>query len=563
MVLRSLKDEIGAAIGELGELEPDITRFQVEFAPEAKFGDFATNVAMVYAKELKVAPRVLAERWAQKIKGIVGIASVEVAGPGFINLTLEDQALAALARRAVTSRPEIYAGKQIVTEYSDPNPFKALHAGHLYTTVVGDSISRLFEAGGGKVHRINYGGDVGLHVGRAMWGIIRYLGGEHPEKLKDIPVKERAVWISQRYVEGNSAYEDDETARAEVIECNKRVYRLHESGDRDSAFARLYWTCREWSYDGFRALYKQLGIVEFERYVPESEVTPLALDMVKRGLKEGVFEVSDGAVVYKGEAEDLHTRVFLTGAGLPTYEAKDLGLAALKWRDYHFDQSIIITANDIVDYMKVVLAVLAHFYPEVVPRTRHLTHGMVKLPGGVKMSSRKGNTLWATDILEAAAEANRQATGKDDQKVVVGAVKYAFLKQRMGGDIIYDPQESVSLEGNSGPYLQYAQARARSILAKASKVKEPAVKGLESDERLLVRKMAEYNDVLQRAVDELAPHSIATYLYELAQVFNRFYEHNRVMGDKRENLRLGLVALYADVLSDGLGLLGIAAPDRL
>jgi arginyl-tRNA synthetase len=165
--------------------------------------------------------------------------------------------------------------------------------------------------------------------------------------------------------------------------------------------------------------------------------------------------------------------------------------------------------------------------------------------------------------LEAAAEANRQATGKDDQKVVVGAVKYAFLKQRMGGDIIYDPQESVSLEGNSGPYLQYAQARARSILAKASKVKEPAVKGLESDERLLVRKMAEYNDVLQRAVDELAPHSIATYLYELAQVFNRFYEHNRVMGDKRENLRLGLVALYADVLSDGLGLLGIAAPDRL
>lgn len=539
------------------DVEVDLTR------PQEQFGDFSTNVALQLAGKLGKKPQDVADELAKSLKGAEGIKKVTVAGPGFINFVLTDEALLAQAAVAPTQKPTTYKNQVVVAEYSDPNPFKALHAGHLYTTLIGDAISSLLEASGAKVHRLNYGGDVGLHAARAMWGIIRLLGGEHPQKLADVPKVDRPNWINQRYVEGNTAYEQDQSAKAEIIAINKRIYELHETGDRESPFATIYWTCRQWSYDGFDTLYAQLKIHPFERYIPESEATPLGLEIVSKGLKEGVFAKSEGAVVYKGEDQGLHTRVFINSNGLPTYEAKDLGLAAIKWRDYHFDLGFIITGNDIVDYMKVVLKALSHFYPEVAQHSRHLTHGMIRLPGGKKMSSRKGNNPMAQDILNAAAAANKAATGADDNDVVLAAVKYAFLKYRIGGgDMVYNPEESVSLEGDSGPYLQYAHARARSILAKASTTTLEA-KDLEAAERTLARKISEYPEVIAKSVAELMPHHICTYLYELAQVFNRFYEQNRVIDDPRQAQRLYLVKLYADVLKDGLDILNIPAPERL
>lgn len=212
--------------------------------------------------------------------------------------------------------------------------------------------------------------------------------------------------------------------------------------------------------------------------------------------------------------------------------------------------------------MAVVLKSLEQFAPELASATTHLTHGILKMKGGVKMSSRKGNILRGTDVLEAVALASKEATGREDDQAILGAVKYAFLKQRIGPDIIYDPEESVSIEGNSGPYLQYAHARARSILEKATATPSFG-SDLQADERSLIRKIGEYPDAWQRAVGDMMPHHICTYLYELAQVFNRFYEKNKVIGDAREATRLQLVRLYADVLKDGLSVLGIAAPDRM
>jgi arginyl-tRNA synthetase len=538
-------------------MTPELTR------PDEQFGDVAVNAALQLAGKVGKPPREVAEQLVAALKTeLPQIKDITIAGPGFINLTFNDDALLAAAEAAPHTKPQTHKGKVVVAEYSDPNPFKALHAGHLYTTLVGDAISSLLETSGAKVHRVNYGGDVGLHVARAMWGIVHFLGGEHPEKLANVSETERPTWISKRYVEGNTAYEQDATAKAEIITVNKRVYELHKTNDHESPFAKIYWTCRQWSYEGFDKLYAQLQIHPFERYIPESEVTPLGLDIVKKGLKEGVFAESDGAIVYKGEDDGLHTRVFINSNGLPTYEAKDLGLAALKWRDYHFDLGFMITGNDIVEYMRVVIKALSHFYPEVADRSRHLTHGMVRLPGGKKMSSRKGNNPMAQDILDAAVAANKAATGSDDYDVVLAAVKYAFLKYRIGGDMIYDPEASVSLEGDSGPYLQYAHARARSILAKAGEPKGSAT-DLESAERSLARKISEYPEVVAKAIDELMPHHIAGYLYELAQSFNRFYEHNRVVGDPRQAIRRHLVSLYADVLKDGLNLLNITAPERL
>jgi arginyl-tRNA synthetase len=543
------------------EIKIELTR------PEEQFGDYTTNLALILSKQLSKNPREIAEIIATKLRENISeyIDSVTIAGPGFINFHLSDKAL----NDALKKKPEKrLADKVIVAEYSDPNPFKVLHAGHLYTTITGDAIARLLEVAGAKVHRLNYGGDVGLHVGKSMWAIIQTLGGELPDKLEAIDAAKRPEWLSDRYVEGNSAYEQDEKSKAEIVQNNKLVYELHAKNDHESPFAQIYWTCRAWSYDGFGALYDQLQVTQFERYIAESEVTPLGIELVEKGLADGTFTKSDGAVVFAGEEHGLHTRVFLNSNGLPTYEAKELGLAALKWQDFQFDQGIIITANDIVEYMKVVLKALENFYPDIVSRSRHFTHGVIKLPGGEKMSSRKGNIVRAQDILDAADRANQTLNGQNNHETVLGAVKYALLKNRIGGDIIYDPEQSVSLEGNSGPYLQYSHARARSILSKATLADvntEPFVDDIafEPEERSLVRKITEYIEVFDKAVVELMPHHICTYLYELAQVFNHFYEHNRVIGDKREVVRLMLVKQYADTLQTGLGLLGIAAPDRM
>jgi len=454
-------------------------------------------------------------------------------------------------------------GQKILMEYSDPNPFKPLHAGHLYTTLVGDTIARLIEHAGAETVRINYGGDVGLHVGKSMWAIVQHLGGEHPDKLVDIPEAERSTWLGARYVEGNNAYEDDDAAKAEIVAVNKRVYQVQADDDHDSPFAHIYWTCRQWSYDYFAMLYQELRVHPFDRVIPESEVTPLGLRTVKEQLAKGVYTESDGAIVFEGEPYGLHTRVFVNSQGLPTYEAKDVGLMLTKWQDYHYDRSYYITANEQAQYFQVMFKSVEQFLPEAAQRAVSMTHGMVKLQGGVKMSSRKGNIVTALEILEAAREAGK-ATGTDpSEDTILAAVKYAFARNRIGGDIVYDPVESIALEGNSGPYLQYAHARARSILAKAGEQATGTLADLQADERSLLRKIPEYPEAVERATAELMPHHICTYLYELAQKFNQFYEHNRVIGDDRQDARLALVRHYADTLKQGLELLGITAPERM
>jgi arginyl-tRNA synthetase len=541
--------------------------------PEEQFGDFATNVALQISKQLEKNPREIAEQLAELLRNHLGgiINSVSVAGPGFLNLTLSDTALQELVNLAPQKPLD---GQTIVAEYSDPNPFKVLHAGHLYTSIIGDAIANLLENAGASVHRVNFGGDVGLHVGITMWAILRDLGGEYPDKLQAIAEDKRSEWMATAYVSGTQAYSDSEQAKAEIVALNKRVYQLHADNDHESAFAHLYWICRQWSYDYFDEFYARIG-VSFEKYYPESQTAPIGLETVRSHVSDGVYKESNGAIVFEGEKYGLHTRVFINSAGLPTYEAKDVGLSILKDQDYHFDRSIIITGNEQEQYMRVVLKSIEQFAPKLSAATTHLTHGMVKLSGGVKMSSRKGNFLRAVDVLDAARDANQAQSPQEGEVTTLGAVKYAFLKNRMGGDLVYDPIESVSLEGNSGPYLQYAHARARSILRKdssqAADHSEPSLSRIDlrtddafkPGERSLVRKLSEYSEVLQQATSELMPHLICTYLYELAQTFNRFYEHDRVIADEREALRLQLVGCYSACLKNGLSLLGITAPEQM
>lgn len=538
------------------EVEIEISR------PEPQFGDLSSNVALKLAKQVGQPPRDVAQKIVEQLAAkSEQIKKLEIAGPGFINIWLADKVLLGSLDGEVIATN---SGKRILVEYSDPNPFKPLHAGHLYTTLVGDTISRLLDKSGAEVIRLNYGGDVGLHVGKAMWAILRELGGENPEGLDNINPAERSAWLGQKYVEGNTAYEDDEAAKTEIVECNKRVYALHSENDRTSNFAKIYWICRDWSYDYLKELYQQLEVHAFDRFIAESEVFQLGLDTVRAQLAKGVYQESDGAVVFKGDDKHLHTRVFINSEGLPTYEAKDVGLIQVKWNDYQFDKSIMITANEQSQYMQVVLASVAEFEPDVVARTKHITHGVVKLAGGVKMSSRRGNVVTAMDIINSATEAAQKQSDKFSRDTVLAAIKYAFAKNKIGGDVAYSPEESIALEGNSGPYLQYAHARAASIIAKAGGAQTLVVdQELDADERLLVLKLTEYPEVVSNAITDLAPHLITTYIYELAQEFNRFYEKAKVIGSDRQDLRVGLVTKYAETLKNGLALLGINAPDSM
>lgn len=557
-----MKDEVlSQLIDAVQNLYPDSEVLPEDLEkPDEKFGDYASNVALLLANKLKEQPRNVAQKIVDSLNQSDKGFECEVAGPGFINIKLKDEILIRSINEPVSNK-DFGKGKRVVVEYSDPNPFKPLHAGHLYTTLVGDVISRIVERSGSEVIRINYGGDVGLHVAKSMWAILKNLGGEKYDLLDKITDEKRPSWLGDRYVEGTNAYDNDPKAKSEIIEINKRVYKLHEVQDKDSEFAKIYWKCREWSYQYFEELYEKLGVKKFDRFIPESEVTPLAQKIVKEQTEKGVYIKSDQAVVFRGEDEGLHTRVFINSEGLPTYEAKDVGLIFTKWNDYSFDESIVITANEQEQYMKVVLASVAKYAPDLVKRTKHLTHGVVKLAGGEKMSSRKGNILSANDLLEASRAVYKEVNGKDDDDISTGAIKYSFAKQRIGSDIVYDPTQSVSMLGDSGPYLQYAHVRAKAILRKIDESAIDNDKGsdceLDEFERSLCRKLVYFDEIFEKSARDLAPHLIANYVYELAKTFNKFYESSPVLNNDRSSLRISIVKKYTSILAECTNLLGL------
>ena len=561
------------------DTDPDITP-----SPDNIDADYSSNIALKLAKDLHKSPMEIANEIISSMSGAIFSATP----PGFINFTLPDEYyfkeitnLSHDFKKNISS--EKYSGQTIVCEFSDPNPFKVLHVGHLYTSIVGDSISRLFEYAGAKVIRANFGGDVGLHVAKTM-----YILQEKP--IEDLTIED----IAKCYVEGTAVYEDDEEAHTKITELNKEIYKINQNDEHDSALAKLYWKGRELSYDYFKNFYAEIG-VKFDKFYPESTVAELGLTKVKEELEKGVYEASDGAVIFNGEKYGLHTRVFINKEGVPTYETKDVGLIFTKWQDYHFNKSVVITGNEQLDYMKVVLKSVEQYAPELVEKTSHLTHGLVKLPGNVKMSSRKGNFLKAADVLNMVKDELQSAYNSSDEKVSLSAVKYAFLKYKMGGNIIFDPKESVKMTGNSGPYLLYSAVRAKKILKKidstrvahvtsegafrsaAARELAPSAHGDGPDgrgpkmgtsdrtrvERNLSKKILEYKEILEESVQEMAPHKVANYLYELAQDFSRFYENCPVSGSDREEERTMLVKVYLDTMTHGLNILGIEIPEEM
>ena len=458
-----IRTAVAAVLAELGIPATD---FVIEHPGDLSHGDFACNVAMVAAKSLGESPRVTAEQIVEKLNGqIEYIDRIEIAGPGFINFYLVREFFTAETKRIVTAGPswgnnDSWEGKKVVVEYTDPNPFKEFHIGHLFTNAVGESIARLFMMAGADVKRVCYQGDVGLHVAHAIWGMQKLgLSADSTMTAKD---------LGKAYVTGATAYRDDETTKLEITNLNKVIYE--RSDDNVNA---LYDAGRAVSLSYFEMIYKIVD-TQFSEYFFESEVAATGKELVLS--HPDIFPESDGAHIFEGEKYGLHTRVFLNKFGLPTYEAKELALAKLKEdRLGVYDHSVISTAKEINEYFKVLKSAMGLVYPELAAKTEHIGHGMVRLTTG-KMSSRTGEVISALDFIDdvaTSAHAKITETGvtaSTDElatDIAVAAIKYATLRGSIFQDSVFDKDRALSFEGDSGPYLQYTHARICSVLDKA------------------------------------------------------------------------------------------------
>ena len=549
--------------------------FQLSEPEFSNLGHFTTNAAFIVAKRDKISPIEAAERLKASIiesapKGFID--RIDVVKPGFLNFWLTGKAMqesfAKIAADKKYGTGAVMKGEKIIVEYTDPNPFKEFHIGHLMSNAIGESISRLIEAQGANIKRLSYGGDVGLHVAKAMFGVL--LKKDKISDVRKADEKEQLKFWADAYVSGSAEYEVNENSKKEIDGLNKIIFE--KTNEEINA---LYDWGRTVSIKHFQETFTRLG-TKFSKNYWESEVFAEGMKAVTKGLAENIFEKSEGAIVFKGEQYGLHTRVFVNSRGIPTYEAKELGLAIKKYKEFKFDKSIVITANEQNDYFKVLLKVMDLLMPKVAGKTIHISHGIMRLASG-KMSSRKGNVITADSLLDQIKAKLGERINKEDglsveereavtESIAVGALKYCVLRQGPGQDIVFDFDKSLSFEGDSGPYLQYAYVRALNILGKAGKVRKADYKFLNSEEEFaLIRKLVVFPEVVANCAKSLASSGLAGYLYDLSKLMNRFYEAKHVLNSEPgiREARIALVNAVASVLKTGLNLLGIQTVDKM
>jgi arginyl-tRNA synthetase len=552
-----MRDSIKQALlSALQSLDIDTNDVLVEHPADLQNGDYASSAALQYAKQARMNPSELAEKIVAALGSVDGgVAKIEIAGPGFINFHLTPEAIAMHIKKARTEdmwgANAALRGKKIMVEYTDPNPFKEFHIGHLMSNAIGESISRLLQFSGAEVKRANYQGDVGPHVAKCIWGL---------QKLELDPAS--AVSLGKAYAAGAKAYEEDTDAKAEIDAINAQVY-----DHSNAAIDQLYAQGREASLKHFEIIYQKLG-TQFDYYFFESVTAPKGIALVNQ--HRDLFKESEGAIVYEGEKAGLNTRVFITSKGLPTYETKDLGLAELKAETWPFDESITITAHEQAGYFAVVLAAMREIMPEIAAKLTHISHGMMRFAEG-KMSSRTGNVVTGESLLnELVEQANtRAAESRADDKaklaeqVAVAAVKYQVLKQVSGKDIIFDRERALSLEGDSGPYLQYAHARTHQIIEKAGENRSGASVIPEKAQEL-ARLLVRFPEIVEYASDLREPHLVTTYLITVASAFNSWYAQEQILdGTSAQADKVALTDAVRKTLKNGLWILGIRAPEKM
>lgn len=611
--LRHILEFVLARMG-VGDVIPTLTR------PEhAVHGDYATNVALVLANRLQRKPIDIANEIKSSLEqlktqceldkkhqktsnndlfeslstrqkyALQAIAGITVAGPGFINISIVASSLISQTQTVLKQPQPVLVGQKqltasngvltavkpggrVMVEYAHPNTHKAFHIGHLRNITTGESLVRLLEAAGYEVIRANYQGDVGMHIAKCLWAML-HVPECRIEPIREKSVSEKVEFLGKAYAAGSKAYEEKDTAKADIAQINKQIYA------KDPVIYDLYRETRQWSLDYFESVYKRVG-THYDRYYFEGEVYEAGKKAVLDGLAKGVFVESDGAVIFPGEHYGLHNRVFITGEGNPTYEGKDIGLAPLQFAEYQPQLIVHVVGPEQAGYFQVVFKALEQIHPETTGREYHLIYGWVKLKHG-KMSSRSGNVVLGSWLLDEAklqikavlkSSTMEYPPEKEEdiaEKAAVAAVKYAFLRVSTTQEIAFDFAQSISFTGESGPYLQYTYARCQSILRKHL-MEVPAGKqlsALNDEERMVARWLMYFPEIVEEAALDFSPSTICTYLFALAQSYNVLYAKHQILADSvsedARTRRLILTETTAQVLKQGLYLLGIETLEQM
>lgn len=596
MVREEIKKLIEKSITKLQKEKklPDfrIPEIRVETPEEKIHGDYATNVAMVIAKQVKKNPMEIANLLGLrlKVKGLRYFDKVEVKEPGFVNFFVSKKYLMGELRRIEKEKEKygtntLQKGRKIIVEYAHPNTHKEMHIGHMRTLITGEALARIFQACGAKVFRANYQGDIGPHVAKAIWGTEKILQerGMSWSRAEKLNLLEKAHILGEGYVKGNQEYAQE---KIEIDELNLKLYH------KEKEVIAVYRRTRKWSLDYYDVFYKRFG-TKFDKLYFESEVAEQGKKTVLQNIGK-VFEESEGAVIFDGEKYGLHTRVFITKDENPTYEAKEMGLVPLQYKDFPFDLNIHVVGSDQSGYFQVAFKALELVDEKFKGRQYHLPMGMVQLVGK-KMSSRTGIVVTVDGLLDGVKHfltnliKNEELTVKEKEEVqekgTIAAVKYSVLKTDTKSNVLFDMERSVALDGNSGPYLLYTYARCKSVLGKAqnSEGKESELssfpfaaarplktqndyKDFSKEELDILRTIYKFPEIVQEAADRFSPNLICNFAFDLAKKYNLFYNLHPIINAKTEELkifRLTLTAAVAQVLKNSLFLLGISAPERM
>jgi len=535
--------------------------------PQLQFGDFSSNIALILAKKMKRNPMELAEEIKSHMDSHEDIESVQVLKPGFINVWLSKTALIIPLEQAVNETfviPPFSYGpeKKVMVEFAHPNTHKLLHIGHLRNIATGESVCRMLAAAGNKVIRTNYQGDVGLHIAKCLWGVKARIKKDGEALFEKLTLQEKIQLLGKGYSEGQTAYDADEKAKAEIIEINKQIYI------QDPQIKELWIATREWSVAYFEEMYKRL-YSHFDRCYFESEVHEQGLKTAKELLEKGILEKSQGAVVFNGEKYGMDTRVFINSLGFPTYEGKELGLAPKEFSDFGtLDKAIHVVTPEQTSFFKITFKVEELWDKEKYGNKQyHLAYEWVKLKDG-KMSSRTGNVIeasWLLDEIKKKILERFKNAGDIVETLAVAAVKYSFLKNATNSIISFDIDESVSLDGNSAPYLLYTYVRTKSILSKETENSGQYPKEITPDEKQILRLIYQYTDKVYKAASTLSPNILAGYLYELCREYNVFYQKNPILkaDPDQKYIRITITKAVSNIIKHGLDLLGIKTVQKM
>ncbi len=490
-------------------------------------------------------------------------------------------------------------GKTIMVEYSSPNTNKPLHLGHIRNNLLGWSVSKLLEANGHKVLKVNLVNDRGIHICKSMLAWKLMGGGETPESsgMKgDHLVGKYYVAFSnelkrqtKEIAAAQGISEDEAEKQAPILKEAQAMLLKWEQGDKE--VVDLWKIMNGWVYDGFAQTYKRLGI-EFDRTYYESQTYLLGKSLVQQGLEKGIFEThEDNSVWCNLEGDGLDKKLLLRGDGTSVYMTQDLGTANQRFSEYKLDEHIYVVGNEQNYHFQVLKLILKKLGFNWSDSIYHLSYGMVELPEG-KMKSREGTVVDADDLVEKMYQTAKETSlelgklgdmDKEEQETLfemlgLGALKYFIIKVDPKKTMLFDPKESIDFNGNTGPFIQYTHARIKSILRKADAegyemgvipadtVKNSSGLYLLPKEIEIIKLLNTFPTVIKEAGDAHSPAVIANYAYELAKEFNQYYHDTTILKEADasvRNQRLALISVIAKVLVKAMGILGITLPERM